>query len=327
MNKEKNKRVWEFIGLAIIIVAIVSAVYGNIKQNKKAGCESFSLDACPAGCVICPPCPECSSVACMTEDFCKANGIGKDWYETMQKRINAISGGPIKIINISVDGKISSPVTIEGKASGTWFFEGSFPVEIFDNKWSLLGSGFVTAKEDWMTEKEIEFSGSVEFQNQKEGSGWIRFKKDNPSGLPENDLSFDFPVIFSENLMTVNVYFPDRNTPDQDYSCKKVEPVAREIEKTESVASSALRELLKGPSEKEINEGFKTVIPEGSELLNLSITDGVAYADFNDILNKTGGSCAVGMIRSQIESTLKQFSSVKEVVISVEGNVEEALQP
>jgi len=35
----------------------------------------------------------------------------------------------------------------------------------------------------------------------------------------------------------------------------------------------------------------------------------------------------VGSIRSQIESTLKQFPSVKQVIISVDGRTDDILQP
>jgi spore germination protein GerM len=42
---------------------------------------------------------------------------------------------------------------------------------------------------------------------------------------------------------------------------------------------------------------------------------------------EVGGSCRVSGIRNQIIQTLKQFPTIKNVVISVEGNSEEALQP
>lgn len=54
----------------------------------------------------------------------------------------------------------------------------------------------------------------------------------------------------------------------------------------------------------------------------------MAYIDFESSLQEgVGGSCRVENIRSQIERRLKQFPFIKDVVISVEGNSEEVLQP
>jgi spore germination protein GerM len=57
------------------------------------------------------------------------------------------------------------------------------------------------------------------------------------------------------------------------------------------------------------------------------IEDGVAYADFSSELEVSGGSAMVMMIREQIEKTLLQFETIDSVVISIEGDSEEVLQP
>jgi len=44
-------------------------------------CNSYSVDVCPSECVVCPPCPECSSLKCSSEEFCKKNWFDKSWYE------------------------------------------------------------------------------------------------------------------------------------------------------------------------------------------------------------------------------------------------------
>jgi len=54
----------------------------------------------------------------------------------------------------------------------------------------------------------------------------------------------------------------------------------------------------------------------------------VAKADFDEQLEfQVGGSCRVSAIRAEITQTLKQFSTVKEVVISIDGRTEDILQP
>ena len=46
-------------------------------------CQNADVDFCPAGCVVCPPCPECSSIECRSEEFCASLGFDRSWYESM----------------------------------------------------------------------------------------------------------------------------------------------------------------------------------------------------------------------------------------------------
>jgi len=60
----------------------------------------------------------------------------------------------------------------------------------------------------------------------------------------------------------------------------------------------------------------------------LTIENGVAKADFDPQLQfQVGGSCRVQAIRAEITQTLKQFPTVNEVFISVNGETELILQP
>lgn len=63
-------------------------------------------------------------------------------------------------------------------------------------------------------------------------------------------------------------------------------------------------------------------------LLQLTIVDGVATADFSKEMQAYGGgSLRVTLIRQQIEQALLQFPTVHEVTIAVEGSTEAVLQP
>lgn len=120
----------------------------------------------------------------------------------------------------------------------------------------------------------------------------------------------------------VKVYFP-RN---DDNNIVFVE-LTRTIPKTEAVGTAALNELLKGPTEDEKARGLYTPIPEGTKLLSLEQEDGAFYADFDaKMLEGMGGSARVMAVIRIIELTLKQFPTVKEAHILVEGQ-EDALQP
>lgn len=92
---------------------------------------------------------------------------------------------------------ISSPLEISGEARGYWYFEASFPVSLLDSQENIIARGIAVAEEDWMTEDFVPFSLILEFdQPASESVGRLILKKDNPSGLVENDDSLNIPVIF-----------------------------------------------------------------------------------------------------------------------------------
>lgn len=82
------------------------------------------------------------------------------------------------------------------------------------------------------------------------------------------------------------------------------------------------------PTWNEARQGYLTSIPEGVVIQRLVIQDGTAEVGLNEQLEEgVAGSCRVRAIRSQIENTLRQFQSVDSVVISVDGRIDEILQP
>ena len=93
---------------------------------------------------------------------------------------------------------ISSPLKIQGKAIGSWFFEAVLPVRLEDNNGNVIATGQALAEEDWMTVKPINFSSSLDFSlaSTTATSGLLILSKDNPSDLPENAGSIIVPVRF-----------------------------------------------------------------------------------------------------------------------------------
>ncbi len=223
---------------------------------------------------------------------------------------------------------VSSPIEIEGEARGSWFFEASFPVQLLDENGEIVGQGIAQAQSDWMTTDFVPFKAEIGFPPNLSGKGILVFKKDNPSGLPENYEEIRVQVIFQSVEATTIKIFLNNDKLDPEFSCNKVFPVEREVVKTQAVARASLEELLKGPTEKEKAEGFFTNINLGVKIQKLTIENGVAKVDFDEQLEfQVGGSCKVAAIRSQITQTLKQFSTVNEVIISINGRTEDILQP
>lgn len=223
---------------------------------------------------------------------------------------------------------IQSPLVIKGQARGSWFFEASFPIQLIDENGEVVAQGSAQAQSDWMTDNFVPFKAELDFPFSLSGKGILILKKDNPSGLPQYDEEIKIPVIFkSTESVKVKVFF-NNNKLDPEATCNKVFPVEREIPKTEGIARAALAELLKGPTQEEKNEGYFTNINQGVEIQKLTIADGVAKVDFNEVLEfQIGGSCRVTAIRTEISETLKQFPTIKEVIISIDGRTEDILQP
>lgn len=103
----------------------------------------------------------------------------------------------IKVFTPKENQKIYSPLVIEGKARGMWFFEASFPIVLTDWDGKIIAEYYAQAHGDWMTEDYVPFSLKLEFEKPAYGErGFLILKKDNPSGLPEYDDSIEIPVIF-----------------------------------------------------------------------------------------------------------------------------------
>ena len=91
---------------------------------------------------------------------------------------------------------VESPLIIKGRARGTWFFEASAPVTLLDDNGEVLTESFIQATGDWMTEDFIDFKGEINFYPKGASAGTLVLRNDNPSGMPENELRLEIPVIF-----------------------------------------------------------------------------------------------------------------------------------
>jgi hypothetical protein len=112
----------------------------------------------------------------------------KDVLVKTDERIQLISPKPYD--------KLVSPLSLSGQARGYWFFEGSFPVELVDMSGKILATSYAQAEAEWMTESFVPFRASFEFLEPSTDIGLLIVRKDNPSGLPENDAFIQIPVRF-----------------------------------------------------------------------------------------------------------------------------------
>lgn len=101
----------------------------------------------------------------------------------------------IKVENPHPGGVVGKEFRVTGKARGSWFFEASFPIEVVGADGNTIASSHATAEGDWMTEEFVSFKSElIDLPSAYTGPATLILKKDNPSGLPENDASISIPI-------------------------------------------------------------------------------------------------------------------------------------
>ncbi len=134
----------------------------------------------------------------LTSDSVKQDRIAKPQAEKPSPSNTAViprQPASLKVVTPTPNQLVTSPLVVTGQASA-WYFEAVFPVRVTDEKGNILGSGQAKALGDWMTADFVPFSGAITFDAKDAARGFVVFEKDNPSGLPENYLSFSLPVNF-----------------------------------------------------------------------------------------------------------------------------------
>lgn len=91
-------------------------------------------------------------------------------------------------------------IVFNGLAVGTMFFEASFPVHLEDKNGVMLASGLAQADADWMTTSSVPFTATLKIVQPISPplTGTLVLRRDNPSGLPEHDVTVTFPAILEK---------------------------------------------------------------------------------------------------------------------------------
>lgn len=147
----------------------------------------------------CPPIRQTYGNRCLAEKENAKNIIegecakttGNDFLEVSDPQDNAV---------------LKSPAAIKGRVLAPWLSEGVAPIQITDTAGKVLGSGQIKGPADWMTRSGwMDFSSSIEFKKGSAAKGFVVFKKDNPSGRPENDMSIKLAVSFEDVTSTPQI--------------------------------------------------------------------------------------------------------------------------
>ncbi len=94
---------------------------------------------------------------------------------------------------------VTSPLIVKGRARGTWYFEGQFPITLYYGVQNSFVNINAFALGEWMTEDYVDFEVIISFPVPLENDGLLVLSKNNPSDLEENSASLRIPLRFHEN--------------------------------------------------------------------------------------------------------------------------------
>lgn len=236
--------------------------------------------------------------------------------------IRVIIAPNVFVATPSAGDEIGLPLAISGEARA---FENTVNMRVRDADGRILGETFGTARAiDIGQYGPFDVAFSYKTPNYTTGTVEV-FTISAKDG--EEEQKVIVPITFKQiESRDVKVFFS--STKYDGLECEATYPAIRRVASTSGIARAALEELLRGPDVFDLREGFLTSIPDGVVIQKLVIEDGVAKVDFSAALeNYGGGSCRVAAIHSQIRETLMQFPTIENVVVSIDGRVEDILQP
>ena len=123
--------------------------------------------------------------------------------------------------------------------------------------------------------------------------------------------------------MTLRIFFNNTEL-NKETDCAKVYPVNRQVAKTTAVAKAALNELFAGPTTAEKAEGYSSFFSSATKniLKSVKIVNEIAYLNLTDIrpiIPNASASCGSAQFLAEVETTLKQFPTVKKVIFAING--------
>jgi hypothetical protein len=179
--------------LAIVLIGIVTGIFYWRDRSQSSDISSYEVCA-TAG----YPTQESNPPRCLGpngQSFVGKTGTGELPITPRQTEYFSEKGVKIVITEPDLRNPITSPLTVLGEAPGNWSFEASFPISLLGPSGDSLVQLPAHLKGDWMTESYVPFEAVLDFTPpESTAKGTLLLRKDNPSGLPENDDQLEIPV-------------------------------------------------------------------------------------------------------------------------------------
>lgn len=125
--------------------------------------------------------------------------------------------------------------------------------------------------------------------------------------------------------MVLNLHFRNERLADDPENCAEVHPAQRVLPASRGVGRAALNQLFAGPSEPEQAAGFRSLFSPATAGLLRDIridAEGTIYVDLYDLraqLPEVDTACGRAQFMAEVEGTLRQFRTVRRVVLALEG--------
>lgn len=187
----KKTTLWVLLAAAVIVVILILGKDSILPKKQESTSTSttpvvMSFNDCAnAGYPVMESYPR----QCRTPD---GRLFAEEKAPSIPTYINATSG-QIMVDTPKPDSVTGKEFLVTGTARG-WYFEGSFPVEVLDKNGKRLVIVPAQAQSDWMTSLPVKFKATIKVPESYIGPATIVLRKDNPSGLPENDASMSYPI-------------------------------------------------------------------------------------------------------------------------------------
>jgi hypothetical protein len=131
-----------------------------------------------------------------------------------------------------------------------------------------------------------------------------------PATTEEGSATETVPPPGSKGTVTYQVWFTKGES---------LHVVKRTEAATRRVGTAALEALFEGPESFEMESGVGTAVPRGTQLLGLTIDEGIAVVDLTSEFESGGGSFSMFMRLAQVVCTLDQFPTVDGVLFKLDG--------
>ena len=175
------------VGLSLLLLG----VYLGFKYFKMQAVDSFE-DCAAMGYPVMDSYPQ----QCMTPD-------GRSFTDLNAPTIVDPGLYDIEVYSPQIDQFISSPYVVEGNADASWFWEGTFTVELVGEAGEVvaIANAIIPQGGNWTDGGTQFFQATLEFDPEVVGkTGYIKLRKANASGLPENDKEYTVKVRFNKSV-------------------------------------------------------------------------------------------------------------------------------
>lgn len=102
----------------------------------------------------------------------------------------------IQVTSPQPNDTVGSPLMVTGQARGTWYFEASFPVRLYDVNMNELAVVPAQAQGEWMTEDFVPFEATLPAYSTDGPLGYLFLEKHNASDEMTLSCSVVIPVQF-----------------------------------------------------------------------------------------------------------------------------------